>query len=352
MATLTIESTGDQVSVAPGQTLLDACLRAGIWLPHACGHGLCGTCKVVVLEGSVNHGAASSFALMDFERVDNKALACVATADGDVIIEADVDDEPDALQLAVGDHRGTVSRLEMLTPDILGIWLKLDQLGFGFQAGQYVNLTVPGAEGTRAFSIANAPSGTDEIELHVRLVAGGKATSILHGNLKVGDPLSFAGPYGRFFVRHSAEKPLIFMAGGSGLSSPKSMILDLIERGYSLPITLLHGARRPHDLHFAELFQKIAEENANFRYVPVVSQPQVEDEWAGETGYVHEAADRLFNGKFSGHQAYLCGPPPMIEAGIGTLMKGRLFERDIFVEKFSTAADAEKSVRSPFFKRI
>ena len=105
-------------------------------------------------------------------------------------------------------------------------------------------------------------------------------------------------------------------------------------------------------VHFADLFRELEENHENLRYLPVVSQPEAEDGWTGETGYVHEAAGRLFGGKFSGHQAYLCGPPPMIDAAITALMQGRLFERDIFMEKFLTAADAEASARSPLFKRI
>jgi phenol hydroxylase P5 protein len=352
MAILTIEPTGDEVEVGEGQTLLDACLRNGIWLPHACGHGMCGTCKVTVLEGDVDHGNASPFALMDFERDDGRTLACSATALGNLTIEADIDDDEDGRRIAVADYVGTVTRTEMVTPDILAIWLSLPGDGLDFQAGQYVNVTIPGIEGTRAFSLAGSPSNRTEIELHVRLVPGGAGTSWLHSNLKVGDTLSFTGPLGRFYVRRSARKPLLFIAGGSGLSSPKSMILDLLESGHEGPITLFHGARRPHDLHFAELFRMLAETHSNLRYVPVLSQAEADDMWDGERGFVHEAAGRLFDGKFSGHQAYLCGPPAMIDASISALMQGRLFERDIFMEKFLTAADAEAVTRSPLFKKI
>lgn len=347
MPTLTIEPTGDTVEVAEGQTLLDACLRAGVYLPHACGHGLCGTCKVQVIDGAVDHGGASSFALMDFERDEGATLACVATIAEDTRIEADIEEDPDAEHCAVADHVGTVVRLAKLTPDILGIWLDVPD-GVAFQAGQYVNLSIDGIEGTRAFSIASSPSEGNVIELHVRLVPGGMATTYLHENLKVGDALKFTGPFGRFYVRRSAEKPLLFLAGGSGLSSPKSMVLDLLEGGYDKPIVLMHGARRPHDLHYADLFERLTEEHANFSYVPVVSQAEASDVWTGERGFVHEAAERLYDGKFAGNQAYLCGPPAMIEAGIGSLMKGRLFEKDIFIEKFATAADAQESTRSPF----
>ena len=92
---LTIEPLGETIRVDDGQTILDACLRHGIWLPHACGHGLCGTCKVDVVEGEVDHADASGFALMDFERADGKTLACTARLLDDVTIEAEIDEDPE-----------------------------------------------------------------------------------------------------------------------------------------------------------------------------------------------------------------------------------------------------------------
>jgi len=348
---LTVEPIEETVQVQDGQTLLDACLRAGVWLPHACGHGLCGTCKVEVLDGDVDHGNASTFALMDFERDEGWTLACSATAESDVVIEADIDEEPDAVVRPVQDFVGTVSRLEPLTGDILGIWISTDE-PVQFQAGQYLNLHVDGVERPRAFSFAGSPSTTDEVELHVRLVPDGEATPKLHNDLEVGDDVRFSGPYGRFFVRRSANKPMLFLAGGSGLSSPKSMVEDLLETGCDQPITLIHGVRTAADVYFDELFRSLEATYENFTYIPTLSDPDG-SEWDGETGFVHEVADRRFDGSFKGMSAYLCGPPPMIEACIRSLMKGRLFERDIFTERFVTAADGEQSLaKSPLFKRL
>ncbi len=348
---LVVEPIGETVEVAEGQTVLDACLRQGVYLPHACGHGLCGTCKVDVLEGEIDHGGASPFALMDFERDEGKTLACTCTLSEDAVIEADIDEDEDALYLPVKDYVGTVAELTDLTPDIKGIVIEIEGEGIEFQAGQYINLTVPGVEGPRAFSIASPPSQANRIELNVRLVQGGKATTWLHNELKVGDRLTFAGPYGQFFVRESRDEPMIFIAGGSGLSSPRSMILDLIEKGNSEPVWLFHGARGLKDLYDRELFERLAAQRDNFTYVPALSDPDAGDDWSGETGFVHEAVERTFEGNFAGNSAYLCGPPPMIEAAIRTLMKGRLFEEGIFTEKFLTAGDEDR-VKSPVFKRI
>jgi phenol hydroxylase P5 protein len=226
-----------------------------------------------------------------------------------------------------------------------------------------VQLAIPGVEGTRPFSIANSPDSvrrTGEIELNVRIVAGGAGTAYLHQRLAVGDALTISGPYGRFFVRSSARSPLLFMAGGSGLSSPRSMILDLLDHDCDLPITLVYGQRNRAELYYHDEFLALAARHPNFHYVPALSDPADPADQAGHDGksghtgargHVHEAARAHFNGDFAGHKAYLCGPPVMIEACLTTLMQGRLYERDIHTEKFITAADASKP-RSAFFKRV
>ncbi|MDX1724408.1 MAG: phenol 2-monooxygenase domain-containing protein [Pseudomonas sp.] len=350
--TVTIEPTGEQIEVEEGQTILQAALRQGVWLPFACGHGTCATCKVQVLEGEVEIGAASPFALMDIEREEGKVLACCATVQSDVTIEADIDVDPDFLGHPVADFRATVTAIVELSPTIKGVHLRLDR-PMAFQSGQYVNLDLPGIDGSRAFSLANPSGQASEVELHVRLVEGGAATSYIHQQLKVGDQLQLSGPYGQFFVRGSQPGDLIFMAGGSGLSSPQSMILDLLEQGDSRQITLFQGARNVAELYNRELFEGLAREHGNFTYVPALSQANDDPSWQGFKGFVHDAAKAHFDGRFTGHKAYLCGPPPMIDAAISTLMQGRLFERDIFMERFLTAADgAGDSQRSALFKRL
>jgi phenol hydroxylase P5 protein len=348
-----IEPLGETIEVEEGQTILDAALRSGIYLPHACSHGLCGTCKVEVLAGEIDHGPASPFALMDFERNEGHALACCATLLEDIEIEADVDEDEDAEVISVRDFYTSVSRIEDLTPTIKAIFLKLDS-AIHFQAGQYVQIHLPGVEASRAFSIANSPaqiSATGELELNVRILPGGEATSYIHEQLKVGDDVRISGPYGRFFVRKSAPEPVLFFAGGSGLSSPRSMIQDLLDDEDQTPITLIYGQRNKSELYYHQEFLELSAQYPHFSYVPALSEPDGDDDWQGATGFVHEVANKHFQNDFSGHKAYLCGPPVMIEACISMLMQGRLYERDIYTETFLSAADATEQ-RSPLFKRV
>jgi phenol hydroxylase P5 protein len=164
--------------------------------------------------------------------------------------------------------------------------------------------------------------------------------------------MKFAGPYGRFFVRKSAPVPMIFLAGGSGLSSPKSMILDLLEHNDEHPITLVYGARTEQQLYYRELFEELDKEHSNFTFIPALSDESEGSGWQGARGFVHEAANEHFDGKFEGHKAYICGPPPMVDACINKLMAGRLFEKDIYMENFFTNESKDIAPKSPLFKSI
>lgn len=349
---VTIEPLGETIEVEEEQTILDAALRAGVWLPHACCHGLCATCKVQVTDGEVEQGDASPFALMDFERDEGKCLACCATPMSDLVLEADIDEDPDAETHPVEDFQGSVVALERLTPTVRRVVLELER-DIAFQAGQYINLQLPNIDKPRAFSLANPPSEGRRIELQIRHVPGGEATTYIHETLAEGDKVDVTGPYGRFFVRHSDEGAALFLAGGTGLSSPKSMILDLLEKQDGREITLIYGARNRRELYDREFFEDLAARHDHLRYIPALSDPDAADDWDGETGFVHDVAKRVYDNDFRGNKAYLCGPPVMIDVCITTLMQGRLFERDIHMEKFLSAADAaQDSQRSPLFKSI
>ncbi|MEO8839724.1 MAG: phenol hydroxylase, partial [Herbaspirillum sp.] len=139
--------------------------------------------------------------------------------------------------------------------------------------------------------------------------------------------------------------------GGSGLSSPRAMILDLLGQGCEQQVTLVYGARSREELYYHDEFVELAISHPNFDYVPALSGVSEGSDWQGFRGFVHDAAKAHFNNDFRGNKAYLCGPPVMIDACITTLMQGRLFERDIYTEKFFSAADVQQ-IRSPLFRKI
>jgi phenol hydroxylase P5 protein len=169
--------------------------------------------------------------------------------------------------------------------------------------------------------------------------------------LKVGDTVDLSGRTASFW-RTSQSGDLIFIAGGSGLSSPQSMILDLLEAGDSRQIVLFQGAQPCRTLQPRTV--RGAGPGARQLHLCAGAQPGGRGfRLDGVQGYVHDAAKQHFDGRFNNRKAYLCGPPVMIDSAITCLMQGRLFERDIFMERFYSAADgSEQTQRSALFKRI
>lgn len=345
--TITVEPLQQEVSCRSDQAILDACLRAGVWLPHACTHGTCGTCKLQVLDGEIEHNDSSDFALMAFERTEGKALVCVATPSSDVTIEADVEIEEGVTYHPVQDFTGTVASIEDVARETRRLLIDLDH-DLAFNPGQYVTLEVPGTDQTRTYSMANPPSDPRRMELQVRRTPGGLATDgWIFTSLAVGDTIPLSGPFGRFFLREARPEPAILIGGGTGLAPLKSIVRHVLEGGLEQRLYLYQGARGRADLYDVEFFRALEEQHADqFTYRPCLS----DEEWDGPTGMVTDvvAADFATCRK---HTAYLCGPPPMVEAALKTLMKKRLFPKDIYREDFFDASDkATGGVRSPLLK--
>jgi phenol/toluene 2-monooxygenase (NADH) P5/A5 len=346
---VTVQPLGQEVTCREDQPILDACLRAGIWLPHACTHGTCGTCKAEVTEGEVDHGDSSAFALMDFERDDGKALICTACPRSDVVIEADVDEEEGVVTYPVADYTGTVAAIEDCAADTRRLLIDLDR-DLAFNPGQYVSLAVPGTRETRTYSLASPPSQPRRIELHVRRTPGGLASDgWIFSTLAARDQIILSGPYGRFFLRQAREEPMLMIAGGTGLAPIKSIIAHLMETGPDRRCTLYQGARTASMLYDSDYFTELAARHPDhFRYRPCLSEEHA-------PGHAHGNVTDVLDADLptcAGHVAYVCGPPPMVEAALKTLMRKRLFPRDIYREDFYDASDkAAGGIRSPLLKR-
>lgn len=345
-----VEPIGADLECRENQTVLDACLRAGVWLPHACTHGTCATCKAEVLEGEVDHGDASSFALMDFERDEGKALLCCARPRSDLVIEGEVEVEPGVTMHPVSDFVGTVVAIEDCAIDTRRVRLRLDR-DIAFNPGQYLQVEVPGAGVTRTYSMANPPSQPRDVELHIRRTPGGLASDgWIFSTLSVGDDVTLSGPYGRFFFRECRPEPAVLIAGGTGLAPIASMIRHVLESGLDRRLMLYLGGRTRDHLYDVEAYRMLEVEHPDrFVYRPCLSDEPAE---GFATGLVTDVLAADFD-TLRGHVGYVCGPPPMVDGALKTLMAKRLFPRDIYREDFFDAADKAQgpSIRSPLLKR-
>ena len=347
---VTVEPIGKEVLCREDQPILDACLRAGIWLPHSCTHGTCSTCKADVLGGDVDHGDSSSFALMDFERDEGKTLLCCATPRSDVTIEGDVEAEDGVEYFPVRDFTATVVSIDDVATDIRRLVLDLDS-DVEFNPGQYMQLSVPGTGVTRTYSMASPPSESRRIELHIRRTPGGLATDgWIFATLAVGDDIQMAGPYGKFFFREARAEPAVLIAGGTGLAPMKSIVRRVLESDLERSLVLYQGARTRDQLYDYEYFADLADAHPDrFRYRACLSEEHDPDFAHGTVLDVLDADMPSLRG----HVGYLCGPPPMVEAAMKLLMRKRLFPRDIYREDFLDESDKASGagVRSPLLKR-
>lgn len=346
--TVTVEPLGAEVACRADQTVLDACLREGVWLPHACTHGTCGTCKALVLDGDLDLGDASPYALLDSEREDRAALLCVARPRGDVTIEGEVDIEEGVDVHPVRDFTGTVTELRTITPNVCSLRLELDR-PLAFNAGQYIQLRTPEGE-TRPYSVASAPGNQQQIELHVKRSPGGAATDgWIFSRLAVGDQVPVSGPYGQFSFRPAREQPVLLLAGGTGLAPMKSIIQHIDATRSRHQVVVYHGVSAVADLYEHEWLEQFAATRAWLDYRPAVSR----EEYLGRQGRVPDLLAEDYP-RASGNVAYLCGSPAFTAATMKALMKARLFPRDIYREDFFDSADRATGtnvVRSPLIRR-
>ena len=213
----------------------------------------------------------------------------------------------------------------------MAVRLKLpDNQRLQFMAGQYLNfLLSDGRE--RAFSIANAPHDDELIELHIRHVEGGEFTDYVFDRMQDKAILRIRGPLGTFVLREDSDRPVIFMAGGTGFAPIKGQIEHAIYIGDKRPMQLYWGVRSRRDLYQAELARQWADENDNISFIPVLSEPDAD--WSGRSGFVHEAvlADHP---DMSGFDVYMAGPPVMVNAGRDAFIQAGLSTDHMFSDSF------------------
>ena len=337
--TITLLPFEKQFTCGDNETVLQAAIRQGFNLRYGCKHGGCGMCKALVVEGEMDNSEASSFALLDFERQQGFSLLCCAYPESDVAIELWDYDEADLVSGGVVQRfEAEVEKVTRLTHDIRGVHLRLvEPQHIDFKAGQYLDLLVPGTSEWRSYSMANPPSRGGEVEIMVKLMAGGLFSSYVERQLQPGIRLTLQGPYGNFYLRDTRHEA-IFIAGGSGMAPILSLLRDMAERKDARPVTYFYGARARRDLFQLDELHSFEQHLSHFCFVPALSEPQPGDTWDGETGLITDVVKRVV-ASGENTQAYMCGPTAMIDAAIVTLRRLGVEEKEIFYDKFVTKAD-------------
>src|SRR5215831_16694911 len=312
------EPVGIEIEVDEDQTILRGAFEQGVMLMHGCKEGQCSSCKSFVLDGDdIELDKYSTFALPDYEKEEGYTLLCRAHAYEDLTIELlNFDEDMIRSGLPITEAVAEVVANEPVTHDMRHLVLKLiEPTEIKFFPGQYMDIQVPGHDATRSFSMANTSSReSGQLEFVIKIYPDG------------------------VFTLREGEDDLIFLGGGAGMAPILSLLRSIAERGITRKATYYYGARGRRDLCFEEELRGLEGSLANFRYVPALSEPAEGDEWEGETGLITDVVKQHETHLKNVH-AYVCGPPPMVEAALPLLEILGVPEKRIYYDKFTTTGD-------------
>ena len=329
-----LEPVGIEFEVDEDETVLRGAFRQGLMLMHGCKEGQCAACKSFLLDGEVDLEKYSNFALNDYEKEEGWTLLCRAHAESDLVVELiNYDEEVLRDGIALQTKQMRVETLEALTHDIHRLVLSGEKLEY--KPGQYVDIKIPGSDEVRSFSMANLPG--HQLELMIKVYPDGKFSSLLaDGEIREGQELEVTGPYGVFTLRKNSDRPLLFIGGGAGMAPILALLRSLAEQGSTRPAVYYYGARGPQDLFHQDELAELEQRLPNFRFVPALSECD-EEEWSGEQGLITDVVERCEE-ELGEVDAYLCGPPPMVDAAIALLDAKGVPESRVYHDKFTTTA--------------
>ena len=338
-----LKKSGRTFTVEEDETVLEAAIRQGVQLPYGCKNGACGSCKGKLLEGRMEHGDHSQSALSTLDETAGATLLCCAHPKSNVLI--DVREIQGGGDIPVRKVPCRVQAIAYPSDDVAILQLQLPASErFQFLAGQYLEFLLKDNK-RRAYSIASPPHQEGPIELHIRHLPGGLFTDALFGqgadgkSIKEKDILRFEGPQGSFFLREDTQKPIIFLASGTGFAPIKSILLHMRQKKIDRQVYFYWGGRRPKDLYMDSLCQEFASTIPRFHYIPVVSEAQPDDHWTGRTGFVHHAVMADFP-DLSAFQVYACGAPIVIQSAQTDFVEQcGLPEDEFYADSFTSEAD-------------
>lgn len=301
---------------APGDTLLAGALRAGIGMPYECNAGSCGSCKITVVEGSVDDLQPNAAGIKPRERERGKRLACQCKPIGECVIsfKEDVAYVP---SIRPSKKKATLIQTRDITHDIREFRFKTEEKA-EFLPGQYALLSLSELGTVRSYSMSNLGNNEGIWDFQIRRVPNGRATAYLFSEISLGTSISIDGPYGNAYLREDTTREIVCIAGGSGLA-PMVSIARGASRSHALKdtrIQLFFGGREPKDMITHTCIPDLFEDEGRFSFIPVMSLGETEEAkaWEGERGFVHDCVGRRLKGNFSQAEFYLAGPPPMVDA--------------------------------------
>lgn len=349
---ITVQPSGRQFATEAEETILSAGIRAGVGLPYGCKDGACGSCKCKKISGTVVHGEHQAKALSPEEEANGFVLTCCAVAQSDVTLESR--QVTDASAFPIKKMPARVAALEKKSADVMAVRLQLPATEqFRYHAGQYIEFILRDGS-RRAYSMANAPHTqveTPGLDLHIRHLPGGKFTDHVFGAMKEKEIQRIEGPFGSFYLREDTNKPMVFVASGTGFAPIKALLEHIqyitehsadpaLGAAQALrPIHFYWGGRRPSDLYLDDWVKAQLPKMPQLHYIPVVSEASPEDAWQGRTGFVHQAVLDDF-ADLSGHQVYACGAPIVVNSAQSSFTTQRgLPEDEFFADSFTSEAD-------------
>lgn len=305
-----IENGESFVAAAAEDSLLRAALRAGVGFPHECSVGGCGACRFELVDGEVEDLWPQAPGLSERDRRRGKRLACQSRLCSDVTLRLRCDDNyrpavpPRRLSFVLTGRR-------MLTHDMAELSFETGDV-VDFRPGQYALLYLPGVTGPRAYSMSNVADGSGLLQFIVRRTPEGQGSGALVDRLAVGQRIDIDGPYGHAFLREQVARPMVCIAGGSGLA-PMLSVARRAMAVMSAPVDFFFGGRMPEDLCADAMLQELPGYGQRLRLHNVVSG-EAGERWRGATGWVHDAVDRVLGERATDCEFYFAGPPPMIES--------------------------------------
>jgi len=319
------------IRVAQGETLSDAAYRQQINIPMDCREGACGTCRAFCESGNYNMPEDNYIedALTPEEAQQGYVLACQCRPTSDAVFQIQASSE--VCKTKIHHFEGTLARVENLSDSTITFDIQLDdgQPDIHFLAGQYVNVTLPGTTETRSYSFSSQP-GNRLTGFVVRNVPQGKMSEYLSIQAKAGDKMSFTGPFGSFYLR-DVKRPVLMLAGGTGIAPFLSMLQVLEQKGSEHPVRLVFGVTQDCDLVALEQLDALQQKLSWFEYRTVVAHTESQHERKGYvTGHIEN--DWLNGGEVD---VYLCGPVPMVEAVRSWLDTQGIQPANFLFEKFS-----------------